>query len=158
VGKKLLPNLLSDIDRWKILDNLRRSLLAPALLALFIAGWLWLPGAPTWWTGAGVLAYAMPFLTGFLNGLIRGLRVRSWPRLFHSLQLGALRWLLALAFILYETLVTLGGVTTTLTRMYVTRKHLLQWTSYADTVRTFAGGVTWGQRLAALLSVAGCRC
>jgi len=38
VGKGLIPNDLSVIARWKILDNLRRSLLSPALLILFIAG------------------------------------------------------------------------------------------------------------------------
>ena len=51
--------------------------------------------------------------------------------------------MLALAFLLYETLLTLGGIATTLVRLFVTRKHLLQWTSYAETVRVFAGGVTW---------------
>ena len=33
VDKGTIPNDLSIIGRWKILDNLRRSLLAPALLA-----------------------------------------------------------------------------------------------------------------------------
>ena len=44
-----------------------------------------------------------------------------------------------------KRLLTLGGIATTLVRLFVTRKHLLQWTSYADTVRVFAGGVTWQQ-------------
>ena len=35
------------IGRWKILDNLRRSLVAPTLLALLVAGWTLLPG-PSW--------------------------------------------------------------------------------------------------------------
>ena len=33
------------ISRWKILDNLRRSLVAPMLLALLVAGWIALPGS-----------------------------------------------------------------------------------------------------------------
>ncbi len=41
-----VPNDLSTLDRWKILDNLRRSLLSPSLLALLVVGWLWLPGSP----------------------------------------------------------------------------------------------------------------
>ena len=40
-----LPTVFSLIDRWKIVDNLRRSLYKPALLLLFAAGWLWLPGS-----------------------------------------------------------------------------------------------------------------
>ena len=43
------------ISRWKILDNLRRSLVAPMLLALLVAGWIVLPGAHWFWT-ATVLA------------------------------------------------------------------------------------------------------
>ncbi len=39
-------NRLPLISRWKILDNLRRSLLAPALLALLASAWTWLPGSP----------------------------------------------------------------------------------------------------------------
>ncbi len=41
----LKRNTLPLIGRWKILDNLRRSLVAPTLLALLVAGWTVLPGA-----------------------------------------------------------------------------------------------------------------
>ena len=40
----LKRNTLPLIGRWKILDNLRRSLVAPDLLALLVAGWTVLPG------------------------------------------------------------------------------------------------------------------
>ena len=45
------------IDTWKMLDNLRRSLLPPALLLLLMAGWLGLPGAAWVWTAAAVLGH-----------------------------------------------------------------------------------------------------
>ncbi|MEO7867156.1 MAG: carbohydrate-binding protein, partial [Candidatus Eisenbacteria bacterium] len=38
------------ISRWKVLDNLRRSLLAPALVAFLGSAWTWLPGSPLGWT------------------------------------------------------------------------------------------------------------
>ncbi|MDE3089674.1 MAG: cellobiose phosphorylase, partial [Chloroflexota bacterium] len=152
VGKGLIPNDLSVIARWKILDNLRRSLLSPALLILFIAGWLWLPGSPLVWTLAGSLTLAVPVLTGLVIGSIQAVSGSPWRNVLHAFQNGVVRWLLALAFILYETLVTLGGIATTLFRMFVTRKRLLQWTSYSDTVRVFAGEVAWQQMLAAMLS------
>ena len=47
-------NRLPLISRWKILDNLRRSLVAPSLVALFIAGWSILPGRPIAWTLAAL--------------------------------------------------------------------------------------------------------
>ncbi len=39
-------NRLPMISRWKILDNLRRSLVPPSQVALFVAGWTFLPGSP----------------------------------------------------------------------------------------------------------------
>jgi len=44
-GQKQITAGFGLIDTWKLLDNLRRSLLPPALLLLLVAGWLILPGA-----------------------------------------------------------------------------------------------------------------
>ena len=41
---RLVPNPISLISKWKIIDNLRRSLVEPATFALLVAGWFWLPG------------------------------------------------------------------------------------------------------------------
>ena len=51
------------ISRWKILDNLRRSLVAPMLLALLVAGWIALPGTQWFWT-ATVLVVMVAFVLG----------------------------------------------------------------------------------------------
>src|SRR6202044_1653519 len=47
-----VPNPISAMSRWKIFDNLRRSLVEPATLLLLLAGWLRLPGGPLYWTVA----------------------------------------------------------------------------------------------------------
>jgi hypothetical protein len=60
------------------------------------------------------------------------------------------RWVLALAYSL-RNIAHARWHRTVLVR-FVTRKHLLQWTSYAETVRVFAGGVTFNHILAAILS------
>ena len=49
----LTRNRLPLIARWKILDNLRRSLLPPATLLLLVLGWTVLPGRPVVWTAVG---------------------------------------------------------------------------------------------------------
>ena len=46
-----LPNALQLISRWKIVDNLRRAVYEPVMLALLLAGWLFLPRGPVFWTG-----------------------------------------------------------------------------------------------------------
>ena len=58
----LKRNTLPLIGRWKILDNLRRSLVSPTLLALLVAGWTVLPGAHWFWTMAVMAVLASQLL------------------------------------------------------------------------------------------------
>ena len=55
-------NRLSVLSRWKILDNLRRSTVEIAQLALLIAGWTLLPGSPVRWTLLALGALAAPWI------------------------------------------------------------------------------------------------
>ena len=57
---RVVRNRLPAIARWKILDNLRRSLLAPSLVALLIAGWTVLPGSTMVWSGLALMVLAFP--------------------------------------------------------------------------------------------------
>ena len=45
-----MRNPISPVSRWKIVDNLRRSLMEPATFFLLVAGWFFLPGTPRFWT------------------------------------------------------------------------------------------------------------
>jgi cyclic beta-1,2-glucan synthetase len=148
-GEGTVPNKLSLLDRWKIFDNLRRSLRSPALFALLVAGWLCLPGSPLIWTLAAVLASGLPLVTGALTGIARllesGVPVRRWPRFSTE----ATRWLLSLVFLPYETILMIDAIGTTLVRLTLSRKRLLQWTTAAHTVRLLGHrskvGLLWGQ-------------
>src|SRR6185437_4957513 len=57
---RAVPNPISTISRWKILDNLRRSLLEPLTFLLFIFGWFFLPGGPIYWTIATLIVLLLP--------------------------------------------------------------------------------------------------
>ncbi len=119
------------IDTWKLLDNLRRSLLPPALLLLLIAGWLGLPGAAWVWTAAAILALAIPALIGALTPFVAGPTDASWRQSVRSLKEGGQRWLLALVFLPFETVQMLGAVATSLARVLITRRNLLEWMTAA---------------------------
>ncbi len=54
-------NPLPVLERWKLLDNLRRSLVPPALLVLLVLGWTVLPGSPGFWTATALAVFALPF-------------------------------------------------------------------------------------------------
>ncbi|MCK4692521.1 MAG: hypothetical protein KAT23_02765, partial [Anaerolineales bacterium] len=136
-GRGRKSNELSMLDRWKIVDNLRRSILMPSLLALLIAGWLLLPGSAIVWTLAALLTLAVPFVTSFVMALVGGFGSKSLDGFIQSVRPVAIRWLLALVFLPHEALLIVDAIGATLVRLMITRKRLLQWTSAAHTVRLF---------------------
>ncbi|HSM57816.1 MAG TPA: glucoamylase family protein [Candidatus Sulfomarinibacteraceae bacterium] len=141
------PNRLSLIDRWKIVDNLRRSLNSPGLLFLFLLGWTILPGSPVLWTFLGLLAPAASLATGVVMALARGFGGALWGEAFRPLRNSAVRWLLFLAFLPYEALLITDAVLTTIWRLLVARRNLLQWTTAAHAARLFgddlSADLTW---------------
>jgi cyclic beta-1,2-glucan synthetase len=157
-----VPNYLTTLDRWLILDNLRRSLRAPALMALLVAAWLYLPGSPVVWTMVSVAMPASDLITNTVAGLARRSPHLSVRR---SMQIGrrdAARWLLELFFLPYTAELAVDAIATTLVRMMVTRKRLLQWTTSAHTIsilgRERKVSIVWRQMygapfLAALIGI-----
>ncbi|NJL03271.1 MAG: DUF2791 family P-loop domain-containing protein, partial [Spirulinaceae cyanobacterium SM2_1_0] len=86
-------NDLSFLARWKIADNLRRSLVAPALFFFLVAGWFWLPGAPVVWSGIGILLTAVSLFTAVLMAIQRGIGSASWRNVRRPIRDSAIRWL-----------------------------------------------------------------
>jgi len=136
-GGDRIASSLSVFDRWMIADNLRRSMIAPALLLLLMAGWLWLPGNAVFWTLLAPLAPAGHLLTDFASGLAYEWRripiSDAIVRVARGLEESAGRWLLMLAFLPFESALSLEAALRTLVRMHVTRRDLLQWTTSAHT-------------------------
>ncbi|AKH43957.1 cyclic beta-1,2-glucan synthetase [Altererythrobacter atlanticus] len=139
-----LPNRLTGLDRWKIIDNLRRSLVPPSLMLLALGDWFFLPGSAWFWTLLVVFAPAGQLFTDLVSGLARGRRrsaVRSLPARLSD-QAG--RWLLAIVFLLYEAALSLHAIGVTLWRIFVSRRNLLQWTSAAHVAAKLRGHTTRG--------------
>ena len=124
---------LSAINRWKLLDNLRRSLVAPAavaLLALSMTG----QGLPWLWAlGVVASAYAAGPLMGALAAWVPRRRHLALQRFVAMAALDALRAVLggvwSLAVLLQQALSALDAVSRTVFRLVVSRRWLLQWTS-----------------------------
>ena len=64
---------ISTIARWKILDNLRRSLVEPVTFLLFVLGWFVLPGGALYWTIAGLVLLLLPVFVQLAFNLGRAL-------------------------------------------------------------------------------------
>ena len=125
------PNPLTALSWWKIFDNLRRSLVPPALLALLAGGWLLGSGHEWFWTllVAGVIF--LPTLLGTVIELIRKPEERDWlvhliltaKSMGHPIKLA----FLMLIFLPYDALICLDAILRSAGRMLFTRRGLLIW-------------------------------
>lgn len=132
---KRVPNRLSALSYWKVFDNLRRSLERPALLLLFIAGWLLLPGSPYVWSVIALLVMWIPFMLGVFV-LARSATTGKQLTSVRETRLLVLikRWGTSLMFLPYETALILDAILRTLYRLTRGRR-LLQWTTAASAMR-----------------------
>jgi cyclic beta-1,2-glucan synthetase len=124
------------IARWKILDNLRRSLLAPSIFFLFIAGWTILPGSIYFWTALGMLVIILPAILHISNSLIVYPRSMTWTQhltnvvdqaITNAAQIG-----LSFIFLPHQVFIHLDAIFRALYRMLVSKKNLLEWTTSAQ--------------------------
>jgi cyclic beta-1,2-glucan synthetase len=131
----LTRNRLPLIARWKILDNLRRSLVAPTLLLLLVAGWTVLP-EPRWFWTLTVLGVAASQMLPVLARLVVGpRRAQSIPVFLANLRRDAATALaqvtLTLTFLAFHAYDTVHAISVTLVRLTVTRRRLLEWETAA---------------------------
>ncbi len=152
-------NGLDGLARLKMIDNLRRSLLAPAFVAASVTGWLVLPAAwPLIWQASLILLLALvailqvdlKILTG-QHGISISYHLRHMLRdlLNYLTELG-----LNLTTIAHRAARSVDAISRTLWRLLVSRRHLLEWTpasqvgrgpaTLANAYRDMAGSVVIG--------------
>ncbi|MDZ7907686.1 MAG: glucoamylase family protein [Gemmobacter sp.] len=124
------------VGRWKMADNLRRSLLAPmAMLALF-AGWLLPLPLALLWTILVLVMLALPRLLSLPFGLVparSGVTLRSHFAALGADALTALGQIaLGLVFLADTAATMLDAVIRTAWRLTVSRRHLLEWMTAAQ--------------------------
>ena len=135
-----IANPLSALSRWKIFDNLRRSLVPVGLMFLMLGSWLLLPELG----GLGaLLVLAIIVLPGLLAVLVEVIRKPGdlpWKMHLRGVfgsagrQLGQI--FITFAFLPYDAFVSLDAIVRTLLRLLVTRKRLLEWRTSSDSERS----------------------
>ena len=143
---QLLPWLLhpgkfritfSTIDRWKMMDNLLRSLLVPTLVLTFGAGMLFLPELAGVWLAITLIALGIPLITSMARSALQTLGGENLGAAFSPLSTNLMRWLLAIVFLPYEAYISLDAIFTTLYRLAISHRDLLQWTTAAQSTQLF---------------------
>ena len=121
---------------WRMLDNLRRSLMAPACLLLL--AWVILTGAlpASMALGFTLAAFLSGPLMAALAGLVPTRRGISWLYFFDIGIRDVVRSMAATAWqfsqLLAQSVRMVDAIGRALWRMLVSRKHLLEWTTAAQ--------------------------
>ena len=142
-GTRWVRNPVSAVSLWKIFDNLRRSLVPPAMMALLVGAWL--SGSSRMGVAATVFVIVATLLPPVLAGLLDFLRKpHDVPIAAHveealrSLARPLAQELFMLAMLPYEAALAVDAIARTLFRMLISRRRLLEWRTAADTDRTAA--------------------
>ncbi|MEQ1838961.1 MAG: glucoamylase family protein, partial [Verrucomicrobiales bacterium] len=124
-------NTLTALGWWKIFDNLRRSLVPPALFLLLLTGWMLMPQPVGFWTGFVILLLALPVLLGSLVGLVQKPRELGWLTHLVTAAKGFGRQVgdsgLMFASLPYRAAIHIDAILVSGGRMLFTRRGLLLW-------------------------------
>ena len=131
-----VKNPISVISRWKIFDNLRRSLVEPATFLLLVFGWLMMSGKAAHWTLATICILFIPAFCQFLLNLSRaiwGRNVIVAREALAVLYTASVNLFFTLTFLAHQMLLSLDAVVRALVRRFVTHRRLLEWETAAET-------------------------
>jgi cyclic beta-1,2-glucan glucanotransferase len=124
------------IGRWKMMDNLRRTLSAPAAFLALLAGWTLPLAAAAVWSLCVVAMIALPALLPFLAGIVpRRLGISKRSHLLAAgadLALGLSQIGFLVAFLAHHAWLMTDAIARTLVRLVVSRRHMLEWVTAAQ--------------------------
>ena len=124
------------IGRWKMLDNLRRTLVAPSAVLALLAGWLLPFHAALVWTGFVVATIVLPPMIPVIMAIpprSPGITLSSHFRaLAGDLKLALVLSALTLIFLADQAWLMGDAILRTLYRLYVSHRNLLEWVPAAQ--------------------------
>ena len=132
---RLGRNPLSPLARWKLFDNLRRSLVPAALVLLLLSGWTLLSDTLFWTLAVLGVILIPPLLTILLDLIRKPDDMNPGQHLVASIHAAGQRIsqsLFALATLPHEAYYSLDAILRTLWRLLVSHKRLLEWNASGD--------------------------
>nr|WP_297358382.1 glucoamylase family protein [Thauera sp.] len=159
------PNPLSALSRWKLFDNLRRSLVPAALVLLLVLGWLVADVA--WaWTLAVMAIVLLPSVLATLLELVRKPPEVTGRQHLAAARIAAVRRSAQVAFELaclpHEAGFSVDAIVRTVWRSVLSHRRLLEWNPSGEVERAGArrgahgfGSVLGAMWIGPLLAAAG---
>ncbi len=123
--------------RWKLIDNLRRSLSAPSSLLTLLIAWTTTAPVALAWTAFVLALIALPTLIPAIAGLMPrrvGVSLRShWRGVARDVELGIVQSAFLLTFLAHQAWLMVDAIGRTVWRLFVRRKRLLEWVTTEQT-------------------------
>ncbi|WP_138429835.1 GH36-type glycosyl hydrolase domain-containing protein [Fodinibius saliphilus] len=128
-----VKNPINLLSRWKIFDNLRRSL-NPLFLTLFlIFGWFVVPNSAIFWTLAAIGILAFPIFISFSTDIVNRPKRVKWKLYFErirsNIRINTIQSVSTLAILPHQAIIQLDAIIRSLWRLNISRKNLLEWTT-----------------------------
>ena len=147
------------VGRWKIIDNLRRSLSAPAAIIALLAGWT-LPRGAAIWTAFILLTIAIPSVLPIFAGILPyrpNISARNhWRTVTADLRRALSQFALRIVFLAHQSWLMTDAIVRTLFRLFVTHRRMLEWITAAQaSLRTRLSLMQFYWRLAGAIALAG---
>ncbi len=133
--KWLFSKKINALSKYKIFDNLRRSLVDISLLVMFFSGYFLIP----------LLVIFFPFIAECIEKLFHKItsindaskdyikiKNKDYIPVIKGLKGSLYRCTLQLLFLPYKSVLLLEAIVVTIYRMTISKKHLLEWLTAAD--------------------------
>jgi cyclic beta-1,2-glucan synthetase len=143
--RRKVRNVLPVMARWKILDNLRRSLVAPSLFVWLFASCALFPGSTLLWSLFVFLVIAFPVHLHVATGLLIHPRGIPWTSHFWSLwgdfRTNTAQIALSFVFLAHQAWLMCDAIVRALYRQLISRRKLLEWVSAAEAEKSVRNDV-----------------
>ncbi len=124
------------IGLWKMLDNLRRTLLPLASVAALLVGWTLPLRSAALWTAFVLVTLALPTLPPVLAGILprhSGIsRGSHWRALISDVRIALSQAGLLVIFLAHQASLMGDAIVRTLYRLFVSHRHMLEWITAAQ--------------------------
>ena len=140
-GEKVV-NPIHGLSKWKILDNMRRSLLFPALYLVIVLSLLFLPGSLILWMGLALLTLLLPLFTDLAGRLASSTAKQSSvtiSSIFEDTRSLITQIGLTFVFLAHQAFLMADAAIRSIWRVTISKNNMLEWVTAADTDRKFRG-------------------
>ncbi len=133
--KQWIRNQISLISKWKIFDNLRRSLVAPFTFLWFVFAWTVFPGSPLFWLAYALFIVVFPAVVPPIISTLFHYLENPKSRVSTAdmkIKVNLLQALFHIVFIAHQAYIQSDAILRVMYRKFISKTQLLEWVTAAQ--------------------------